>query len=400
MHEQFREALPIIDKLEENGYNAFFVGGAVRDVILGRDIKDIDIATSALPHQILELFPKTIDVGAEHGTIVVIHKESSYEVTTFRQDEEYKDFRRPASVVFIDSLIEDLKRRDFTMNAMAMTKDGHIIDPFLGQQAILNREIITVGKPEDRFHEDALRMLRAIRFCAQLSFNLAERTIQAIIKHAALLKHVSIERISTEFEKILAGINASAAIKLMFETTLIKYMPCINSDINVDTFIHIKWEQLTTATERWTMFVYLLDLEDVKMCLKKWKLPMKVIRSVSSNIHYLTKDGAWTNKTLYDAGLETVLEVERIRAIHGELDPEPHLAAFRSQFAALPIHNKKQIAVTGHDVAEWLQIERGPAIGEWLANIELQILNGQLENTKVAVREWLIKCKQTSVKHY
>lgn len=136
MKEPFLSAVPLLTEIEHAGYEAYFVGGAVRDLLLDREIADVDIATSATPEEIKAIFPKTIDVGIEHGTIVVLFKGRTFEVTTFRAESEYEDYRRPSGVQFIRSLEEDLKRRDFTMNAIAMDKSGQLFDPFHGKQAI------------------------------------------------------------------------------------------------------------------------------------------------------------------------------------------------------------------------------------------------------------------------
>src|SRR3954463_2172771 len=207
MNPIFLKAIPLLEKVEKAGFEAYFVGGCVRDFILGKKIADVDIATSATPLEIKEIFLKTIDVGIEHGTVIVLWEKDTYELTTFRSDGEYTDFRRPSDVKFIRSLEEDLKRRDFTMNSMAMDKKGQIIDPFNGQEAIKNKMIETVGSAIIRFHEDALRMMRAVRFVSQLSFSIELNTSMALKEHASLLEKVSIERKTVEFEKLLNGIN-------------------------------------------------------------------------------------------------------------------------------------------------------------------------------------------------
>lgn len=176
----FQRAIPIIEKLEEAGYEAYFVGGAVRDLLIGREIADVDIATSATPIEMKAIFSKTVDVGIEHGTILILLKGEAYEVTTYRAESTYSDFRRPDEVRFIRHLKEDLQRRDFTMNSIAMDKNGELIDPFAGREAIKNREIKTVGSSEERFNEDALRMMRALRFKSQLGFLLEEGTYDAL----------------------------------------------------------------------------------------------------------------------------------------------------------------------------------------------------------------------------
>src|SRR5699024_10264166 len=205
LEESFRKALPIIEKIEENGFEAYFVGGGVRDTLLGKSIHDVDIATSAYPEEMKKMFPRTIDVGIEHGTVMVLYKDETYEITTFRTESTYQDFRRPDSVTFVRSLKEDLKRRDFTINALAMNKEGHIIDYFNGMEDLKLKRIKAVGQPTERFHEDALRMMRAVRFVSQLQFHLEKETKEAIEEHHALLEKIAIERIQSEFIKLLLG---------------------------------------------------------------------------------------------------------------------------------------------------------------------------------------------------
>ncbi len=193
----------IIDILEKNGYEAFAVGGCVRDTILDRKPQDWDITTSALPNQVKELFYRTIDTGIQHGTVTVLIKGVGYEVTTYRIDGEYNDSRHPESVEFTADLIEDLKRRDFTINAMAYNPGIGLVDAFDGIGDIEKKEIRCVGNPRERFREDALRILRAVRFSAQLGFHIEEGTMEAIKELAGTLENISAERIHVELEKLI-----------------------------------------------------------------------------------------------------------------------------------------------------------------------------------------------------
>lgn len=202
----------IIRSLENAGYEAYIVGGCVRDALLGRVPEDWDITTNALPEQMKAIFPVTVDTGIQHGTLTVLVPPDeiengirSFEVTTFRIDGEYTDHRHPSSVSFTSSLEEDLARRDFTMNAMAYHMDRGIIDPYFGQRDMGSHIVRTVGKAEDRFREDALRMMRGIRFSAQLDFTLDEEAIRGIQKLRETLLDVSKERIAVELWKLLAS---------------------------------------------------------------------------------------------------------------------------------------------------------------------------------------------------
>ena len=193
----------IIETLEAAGFEAFAVGGCVRDAVLGRIPADWDITTSAMPEEVKALFGRTIDTGIQHGTVTVMVDHVGYEVTTYRIDGEYEDARHPKEVSFTSNLIEDLKRRDFTINAMAYNDRAGIVDAFDGIGDLENKVIRCVGNPQDRFGEDALRMMRAVRFSAQLGFAIEEETKQAIVELAKNLEKISAERVRVELVKLL-----------------------------------------------------------------------------------------------------------------------------------------------------------------------------------------------------
>lgn len=197
----------IIHTLQAEGYDAYAVGGCVRDCLLGRTPKDWDITTSARPEAVKTLFSHTIDTGIQHGTVTVMLDHVGYEVTTYRIDGEYEDARHPKEVVFTGNLLEDLRRRDFTINAMAYNEDAGLVDAFEGAKDLKKGVIRCVGRPHDRFGEDALRMLRALRFSAQLGFSIDGATRQAIADLAQNLARVSAERIQMELLKLLTSDN-------------------------------------------------------------------------------------------------------------------------------------------------------------------------------------------------
>ena len=193
----------ILGKLREHGYEAFAVGGCVRDAILGRIPGDWDITTSAHPEEVKQVFGHTIDTGLQHGTVTVMRDHIGYEITTYRIDGEYEDGRHPKEVVFTAELREDLRRRDFTINAMAYSHETGIVDIFGGTEDLAARRIRCVGDAGERFTEDALRILRAVRFSAQLGFSIEEMTWQALCGLAPSLVHVSKERVQVELTKTL-----------------------------------------------------------------------------------------------------------------------------------------------------------------------------------------------------
>ncbi|MFV0467104.1 MAG: CCA tRNA nucleotidyltransferase [Lachnospiraceae bacterium] len=207
----------IVDILMDAGYDAYAVGGCIRDSLLGKVPMDWDITTSARPKQVKALFSRTVDTGIEHGTVTILIEKEGFEVTTYRIDGEYEDSRHPKEVTFTPDLIEDLKRRDFTINAIAYNDRRGLVDAFAGLADLELGRIRCVGNPKDRFREDALRMMRAIRFAAQLGFEIEESTQEAIKQQAQALNKVSAERIQTELTKLLLSDHPDELL-LMYET--------------------------------------------------------------------------------------------------------------------------------------------------------------------------------------
>lgn len=205
----------IIDRLEKSGYEAYIVGGCVRDSLLGLTPKDYDVCTNAKPKDIISLFEKTVNTGIKHGTVTVISAGMPIEVTTFRTEGEYKDFRRPDSVSFVSSLRDDLSRRDFTINAICYNESRGLIDYFGGICDLENKVLKTVGEPEKRFREDALRILRLFRFCSALDFAPEELTLDCAIGNAHLLKNISAERIEKELRLTAYGKEPEAILPLL-----------------------------------------------------------------------------------------------------------------------------------------------------------------------------------------
>lgn len=222
------EVEKIINDLNQKNFEAYIIGGCVRDCMLGKNPKDWDITTNAKPTQIKNIFEKTVDTGIAHGTVTVILNKKHFEVTTYRIDGNYKDCRRPENVFFTDDLIKDLSRRDFTMNAIAYNKKNGYIDPFCGQNDIKNKTIRCVGDSQKRFNEDALRIMRALRFACQLNFHIENETYAAIKKNSALIKFVSIERIRDEIVKLLSAQNLDN-LHLLIDSQILKF---VNSELH------------------------------------------------------------------------------------------------------------------------------------------------------------------------
>jgi tRNA nucleotidyltransferase (CCA-adding enzyme) len=217
------EVMFIMKTLNNNKYEAFIVGGCVRDSLLGKEPKDWDLTTNAKPEEIRKLFAKTIDTGIKHGTITIVLNCMNFEITTYRTEGEYLDNRRPENVKFTSSLVEDLSRRDFTMNAIAYNPNEGFIDPFKGINDITGMIIRAVGNADKRFKEDALRMLRGIRFSAELNFSLEQDTIHAIRNNNYLINNISKERIQEELTKLLVS-EAPLRFLLLKDTEILQFI--------------------------------------------------------------------------------------------------------------------------------------------------------------------------------
>ncbi len=232
----------IIDMLAAQGFSAYAVGGAVRDCLLGLSVHDFDVTTSATPGEVKSIFSRTIDTGIKHGTVTVLMDGEAVEVTTFRSDGAYIDNRKPECVTLVKDVREDLSRRDFTINALCYNKHEGLIDMFSGLDDLNNKIIRAIGNPEERFREDALRILRAVRFSAQLGFEIEEKTKDAIVKSAHLVKNLSVERIAAELDKILMS-DRPEYIKVLYDLDILEHMmpemcDCFRTEQNTRWHIH------------------------------------------------------------------------------------------------------------------------------------------------------------------
>lgn len=252
MDKILNQSAEILDVLEKAGFEAYLVGGCVRDTIMKRPFHDTDITTNALPEQITEVFReyRTVPTGIKHGTVTVISGGVPYEITTYRIDGEYSDSRRPDSVEFTANLREDLARRDFTINAVAMNSKGEISDHFGGVEDIRKKIIRCVGSPEKRFGEDALRIMRAIRFSAQLGFEIEPETAEAIHSMKNRLKNISKERIREELDKLICGkncLNVLMEYSDVIATVIPEFKNCIGFDQHSPYHKYTVWEHTVRA---------------------------------------------------------------------------------------------------------------------------------------------------------
>jgi tRNA nucleotidyltransferase (CCA-adding enzyme) len=398
MIEPFLSAVPVLKMLEKAGFDAYFVGGSVRDYLLKKPIHDVDIATSATPQEMKKIFSKTVDIGIEHGTILVLYRDASYEITTFRTEAEYVDFRRPSSVSYIRSLQEDLMRRDFTMNAIAMDANGKIIDPFFGQQAILDKRIETVGIAEERFQEDALRMMRAVRFMSQLSFKIENKTLNALSKLGFLLEKIAVERKTAEFEKLLLGKDRRKAIRYLIETNMFSFLPGLKNQKESLTKLQTYSCENLNLNEMWSILIYCLDIngKTIENFLRGWKLPLKQIKEIGHILAFLhiRLEREWSRYDLYLAKKDIFPSVEKIYLQIIGSDERESLNKYNRMYQMLSIKDRAEMDITGSDLMNWFDQKGGPWVKEMLLKIEQAILDGEVENKKMKIKEWLMKCNQ------
>ncbi|MDG6111001.1 CCA tRNA nucleotidyltransferase [Lactococcus formosensis] len=379
---EFVKALPVLEKIQAHGFEAYFVGGSVRDALLQRSIHDVDIATSAYPAETKAIFPHTIDVGIDHGTVLVLAGQSEaehYEITTFRTESTYTDYRRPDSVDFVRELSEDLKRRDFTINAFAMDTEGEIIDLFDGLSDLAGSRLRAVGIATERFNEDALRIMRAMRFAATLNFNVEEETFKAMQARAHLLSKISIERIFIELDKLLLAKDWKKGLEILLESEAYTFLPDLQ-----EKAIHALIQTLNSgftfanSAQAWAALLVHSDQINVKTFLKKWKVSNDFIKYV----HDLTeayKLESWSLESIYRYGLEKALLVDQLKIAAGQ-DVDCEQAYIYD--AKLQIHSKSELAVTGNDIIQTFNIKPGPILGKLLHQIEEQVVNNQLKNDR------------------
>lgn len=384
-------ALNVIQTLQANGYEAYIVGGAVRNILLKQDINDIDITTNCLPDDMINIFDRTVPVGIEHGTVLVLTDDYQFEVTTFRIDGEYKDHRRPDEVQFVAELKADLERRDFTINALAIDQQYNVIDYFNGQNDLTLRMIKAVGNPDNRFQEDALRMMRAIRFMSVLDFEIEDKTLHAIHNLAHLIQHVSIERIIVEMKKLMQGSGVHQALSIFYED-LYQHIPF---------FKHIKSETdnylITSSTNLYTYIAYIIYSEQqfentLLLELTTLKLSNREVKRIKGNVklfEYFAQPNISLALLCYRYPLEDIQAVlqyisqERLAFANVE-----NSAFVEHTYQALPIKSRSELAIDGHRLMTALDKPAGPWLKTMLLNIEQAVVEGQLKNNQNEILEW------------
>lgn len=412
-------ALAIVRRLNEHGFQAYLVGGCVRDEMLGRTVKDYDIATSARPEQVQALFERTVPTGLQHGTVTVVVNRVPYEVTTFRREGDYEGFRRPAEVEYIDSLLEDLKRRDFTMNAMALNAEGGLVDPFGGMTDMNERLLRCVGAAEERFREDALRMLRCLRFASEYGLRIEEKTWAALQACVGLLQHIAMERCRAELERMLGGADPNRALELLAGSSALRHTKTDIELAKLDGIPSESWPDLLaipSADER-LVYLYLrlgLEASAITEDLKRLTFSNAqqdaasrtagAHRELSASAAGGASGGnareAWI-RALLRYGADALLRLRRLYALDGhrllglrslEIMDEARAAGEAALDAwilsgpawleAVPAGSLKELQVSGQDLVRHLGDKPGPWTGLLLSRLLEETALGRLSNDR------------------
>lgn len=398
-HELFNKAMPIMETLQAAGYPAYFVGGCVRDTLLGRPLQDVDIASGALPEEVEALFNNTIDLGKTHGTIIVVYKGTPYEVTTFRLESTYSDSRRPDRVEFVTQLEEDTLRRDFTINALALDMAGRVYDYHGGLEDLQAQRIRAVGNPVDRFNEDALRMVRAIRFAGQLGFDIDQATFEAILAMGSKLSLLSRERLRVEMTKFFQGAYFPMKGQLLIQTGLAAYMPGLSGHPVATALSHMQEDLEAYRPEHkpserlvwalWTDYLA-IPVQETKTFLKAWKHSNQLIEDVRI-IRWLLplfREKRLTMADCYGVDPDLLMELEAFfQTILGSLNVKVSELLNR-----LPIQSKKDIVIDGNDIKRLLALSKpGPEIGRVFNAIEQLIIQESLPNQRAAIEAYILQ---------
>ncbi len=400
--EVFEKGRKILHILNDLGYESYFVGGALRDYRLGREIHDIDIATPLLPDEVMRIFPKTVPIGVKHGTVLVLFEGESFEVTTFRMEDKYDDFRHPNEVYFVKDIVLDLARRDFTMNAMAMNQDNEWMDPYHGLHDIQRKCVRAVGDARERFFEDPLRILRGYRFCAQLDFDLDVETEMAACESAHFIQHISIERIQLEMEKLLNAAYPQAVWKMLEKSDICSYMPFGKSVVSLYALEEYDFTKLHSIEEKWVLLYAALQITTASLQFVKWRFSNQKRKTIERLFSVLEKKRAQnlTKSEIYTLGLAQSLAFTRIQSELYHLDSEQRQQQISEIWHSLPIKNRSDLLFDGKDVLLRTNQKKGPWLGVLLKQLEAAVLNGECVNNQYEMEEWIEKWLQKSENKY
>ncbi len=382
-----QNVLQILQTLNTAGYEAYIVGGCVRDFILNREPQDWDITTSALPEQIKALFPHTVDTGIQHGTVTVVYDKVNYEVTTYRIDGVYSDGRHPDAVSFTPNLEEDLLRRDFTMNAMAYHPQYGLQDPYGGKQDIADKQIRGVGEPAKRFQEDGLRMLRCVRFAVQLGFDVEPATYTALQEHADLIEKISVERIHEELDKLWKGAYIEQ-LPLLLGSGLLPYIDTLFAQnlVALQQSIIPQLKQVPKQTALlWTVVLQKHTEEQAKAFCKKLKFDNQTMKQILIFLRYLwqeiPKDLYAVRKQAGELGEDTMRQLLQLQEIIRKVEIADTLTLLEQVLLQKDCLNLKMLAVDGK-LLMTAGIPAGKIVGETLAYLLEDVLHEPSHNTE------------------
>ncbi|MDR1688850.1 MAG: CCA tRNA nucleotidyltransferase [Clostridiales bacterium] len=382
-----RQVLNILNKLNENGREAYVVGGCVRDFLLGKKPKDYDIATSALPLEVKRLFSKTVDTGIKHGTVTVLTQGVAIEVTTYRIDGKYTDNRRPETVEFTASLKEDLLRRDFTVNAIAYHPELGFVDYFEGMSDLKQKIIRGVGNPAKRFDEDALRMLRALRFAAVLRFEIENETKKAIFQKAELIKNISAERIRDELLKIITS-GFPEILNLLAGSALLFYpMPKLHN------YLENNLEEIRKALSKCqgelahclAAFFIKSDAKTAQTFMLELRMDKKTVNEVATLLKWVNEPAAedmyQTRKMLSKIGHDALRSVYILKEKLSGVSLAENFKMLNTVLENNECCLLKDLAVSGNDIMEVSHL-KGKQLGEALEKLLDCVHKNPAENTK------------------
>lgn len=376
--DKFKGAIDILKIFNKNGYEAYFVGGCVRDYLLGEEFSDIDITTNALPEEVKKIFRKSIDTGIQHGTVTILVNGEGYEVTTFRTEDEYINHRSPEKVEFVSNLREDLDRRDFTINAMALDSNGILFDYHNGEKDLSSGVIRTVNNPNDRFYEDALRMLRAFRFSSKLGFEIEYDTLEAIKKNAELIKFVSIERIVNEFKKLLSGKGNLRSLELLLDSKLNTYIPFLEEIEIIQDFSKYSFCQSLYILSKInnisfdTLKTLKLSNKEIKLIKEYDKIKEDFINNVPLEL------------ILYKYNFEDVVFVAEYFSYNNRNNIES---------CKLTINSFDEVDITSQEIISTIGEKPGPWIKSVVSELEREILLNRLDNNRKDILDFLSKIR-------
>ena len=380
MDKYFKNGISVLKKLHEFGYEAFFVGGYVRDILLGIKSSDIDITTSALPEEVISVFDNVKETGKKYGSVTVFIDKYKYEVTTFRSDGEYSDNRHPENVEYTKSLESDLNRRDFTINAFVMDSDEIIHDFLNSKEDLDNRIIRTINDPSKRFEEDSLRILRAFRFVSKLGFDIETNTLEAIKELKHLVKNISVERVMVELDKIFRGKYRNKALKYIIDTGIDNELYDISEGLEFVSNLEIELEPIEVFI---ICFVFSNISDEWKFSNKQYRLIDQILL-----LQEVTKEDIFNKFIVYVNGLEACLLCNKINVILGYNDQEELIRKLESE---LPIKDVCDLKFKGQDILWLTTLKKKSVIGKVVDDLKYNVIMGYMPNDYDILKEYALK---------